>query len=375
MFRTIKITILFILFNTIVFNSFSQEFNSLFYDSSIIDSTKSNSLYLNIKNNNFFKNNEYFNNYSEGYTLLGFHIDPTITYYPNKSIKISGGMHFLKYSGRNNFQDIIPTFSFQYKISNNIDIVLGTIYSSLNHKLISPLYKFDNFIENNIENGLQFLLDFRYLKSDIWLNWDKFILKNDPFQEELTTGFVSELNIISESNLNISIPIQGTIRHQGGQVNNANENIKTLYNSAYGIDIDYSFDNKLLKRIAVNSYYLIYNDLSPTPSQIYKDGYAIYNTVLFDIGCPKLTIAYWAANEYISPLGNSIFQSISDYKFYIEEADRQLLTLDLSYQDEIFDDINLGIRIQTYYDLISTKLDYSYGLYLTFKKEFFLRKL
>jgi len=375
MFRKIKIIFLFILFNALIIKSYSQDFNSIFDASSIIDSTKSNSLFLNIKNNNFFKNNEYFSNYSEGYTLLGFHLDPSLVYYPNKNIKISGGIHFLKYSGRDNFKDILPTFSFQYKINTNIDIILGTIYSSLNYKLIPPLYKFDNLIENNIENGLQFLINFPYLKSNIWLNWNKFILKNSPFQEKLTVGFLSELNLISNENFNISLPFQGTILHQGGQININNYNIKTILNLAYGININYSLNYKFLKRITTNSYYLIYNDLSPTQLQIYKDGYAFYNTILFDLGCPKITLGYWYANEYISPLGNPIFQSVSDYKFYIEEPERQLLTVDLSYQDEIFDNINLGIRLQTYYDLISTKLDYSYGLYIIFNEEFFLKKL
>jgi len=375
MFKKIKITFLFILFITLTIKSYSQEFNSIFYDSSIIDSSKCNSLLLNIKNNNFFKNNEYFNNYTEGYTLLGFHFNPTLTYYPNKNIKISGGLHLLKYSGRDNFQDILPTFSFQYKINSNAEVILGTIHNSLNHKLIAPLYNFDNSIENNIENGLQFLFDFPYLKSDIWLNWNKFILKDNPFQEKLTTGFTSELNLISEGNFIISFPFQGTIEHHGGQINNNNENTKTIFNAAYGLNIMYSPENKYLKKIEANTYYLIYNDLSPNPAQIYKDGYAFYNTISFDAGCPILTLGYWYANEYISPLGNPIFQSVSDYKFYIEEPERQLITVDLSYRKEIFYNINFGIRLQTYYDIITTKLDYNYGLYIIFNKEFFLKKL
>ncbi|MEA3317273.1 MAG: hypothetical protein U9R54_04895, partial [Bacteroidota bacterium] len=323
----------------------------------------------------FFKNNEYFSNFSKGYTLLGFHVAPTLSYYPNENIKISGGVHLLKYSGRDNFKDAIPTFSFQYKVNNSINIIMGTLYSGTNHNLIAPMYNFDNFIENNVESGLQFLLDFPYLKTDIWLNWNKFILKDDPFQEELTTGFVTELNVLSEGDLSISIPVQSTAVHHGGQINDNNTDVKTIINTNYGIDISYTPEKKFLKAIKLNSYYLIYENLSPNPAEIYKDGYGIYNTLSVDFGYPLITIGYWKAKEYISAIGNPLFQSISDYKLHFSEPERELLTFNISYSKEIFDNINLGLRIETYYDIISTKMDYNYGLYFTFNRDFFIRKI
>ncbi len=45
-----------------------------------------NKLFFRLENNNFFKNNEYFGDYTEGYTLIGYTIQPTFMYYAGKKL-------------------------------------------------------------------------------------------------------------------------------------------------------------------------------------------------------------------------------------------------------------------------------------------------
>ena len=77
----------------------AQLFPPSFYRSAQIDSSLDNTLSFRIENSNFFKNNEYFNDIIQGYTLIGWFINPKLIYYPAKNAKIEAGIHFLKYSG------------------------------------------------------------------------------------------------------------------------------------------------------------------------------------------------------------------------------------------------------------------------------------
>ncbi|MEA1986719.1 MAG: hypothetical protein U9N76_04440, partial [Candidatus Marinimicrobia bacterium] len=135
-------------------------------------------IYLNFESTSFIKNNEYFHHFTKGYTGIGFFIKPTIEYYLTKNTKANLGIYLLKYSGVDNFTQSIPIFTIQHKLTKNTDLIFGNIYGTLNHKLEEPLFRFDTYYQNNIEYGLQLLHNSKYLQSDIWMNWDKFIFNN-----------------------------------------------------------------------------------------------------------------------------------------------------------------------------------------------------
>ena len=167
--RFLKFNILFILCLTIAFNGFSQDFYFKEYQINPLDTNK---LFLEINNNNFIKNNEYFGDIVEGYTLLGFNITPKFVYYPSSRIKLTTGGNFLSYYGRENEVNASLLLSFQYKLLNKLDFVLGNIYGTVNHKLIDPLFDFERFLTHNTENGVQFIWNSDKIFADLWLDWE-----------------------------------------------------------------------------------------------------------------------------------------------------------------------------------------------------------
>ena len=105
-----KYALIFILFliciklNAIRIDPDTTQINSIYF-------ADSNNFYFNFQNQNFFWNNEYFGSIAAGYTLIGYHVTPTIEYHFSNNFKVEAGVHMLKYSGVDDFSTIIPSYS------------------------------------------------------------------------------------------------------------------------------------------------------------------------------------------------------------------------------------------------------------------------
>ena len=64
-----------------------------------IDKDNKGSLFIELDNLSFFKDNEYSGNVMKGYSLPGFWLQPKVVYYPLENIKLELGAHLLKYWG------------------------------------------------------------------------------------------------------------------------------------------------------------------------------------------------------------------------------------------------------------------------------------
>jgi len=366
------IIIVFLLFGFI--KSYSQSDNSFFNQSYDIQPTDSGKIYLKIDNTNFFKNNEYFGQVTDGYTAIGFHITPQIEYVLSPKLEISGGLHLLKYSGRDEFTQTVPILSIQYKPIKNLNIILGSIYGSTNHNVIEPMFEFERYLNNYIENGIQFLWDSKNIHTDLWLDWEQFILQGDPFQEKFNVGLSSQIKLfkISEK-IDLTFDFQNIVRHEGGQLNSNSSFISTLFNNGTGLSLNYHLNKRYLNSIKLTPYYVSYQDLSPTKRQMYIDGNAIYTTLEFLSANFSLFCGYWYSEQYITPLGNPLFESISRTRWWVDNPVREILMAKISYQKNIFKGVNLAFRVETYSNLLIGNMDYSYGLILTFNDRFLLR--
>jgi hypothetical protein len=369
-----RVFILLALFITGFFTSFSQSDISFFNQPYQILPEDTGRLFLRIDNSNFFKNNEYFGEITDGYTALGFHVTPQIEYFLNPKLKIAGGVHLLKYSGRDEFTKAIPLLSIQYKIHKNLNLILGNIYGTTNHAVIEPMYEFERYLNNYIENGIQFLWDSKNIHADLWLDWEQYILQGDPFQEKFNVGLSAQINVFKPSEkLSFSVDIQNIVRHEGGQVNKKNKPLYTVFNNATGISVSYQVNWKYLERIKFSPYWVNYQDLSPANNQMYIDGTAFYTTLEFLSKNLGLFLGYWYSEQYITPLGNPLFESISRNKWWVDNPQREILMAKISYQKKIIDGVSLSFRVETYSDLIDGNMDYSFGLILLFNDRFLLK--
>ncbi len=154
-----KLVFSYIIFAFIIIQqSYAQDFNSSFYSDPTINKNDSTKLFLRIENTNFFKNDEYFGKLTSGLTYIGTFIRPELVYQPYSKIKIIAGVHLLKYSGLGVFTQALPVFSFQYAPSKSVQFIMGSINGGANHRIIEPLYSFENHLVNNLENGVQLLI-------------------------------------------------------------------------------------------------------------------------------------------------------------------------------------------------------------------------
>jgi hypothetical protein len=329
----------------------------------------------------FSKNNEYFNKIADGYTLFGYHLMPRLSYYPSGSVRIDVGGFFWKDFGSSGYQDIQPTFTVKLQ-RENWAFLFGTLEGNLSHNYIEPLYDFERVINDRLENGLQFLVNTHRLKLDAWIDWSKMIYRADPDREEVAGGVSSALHLwrrpgnAAGDTLRLSVPVQFTAQHKGGQIDNSDLPLLTVVNAAVGVELERELPNRFLHRVYTKNYLLGYNDFSNEVLSPFVSGGAVYLNVGADTKYQDVMLSYWQGDGYISELGGKLFQSASStYKNpdYVQE-DRQLLILRLMKDIELLEDLNLTLRLEPVLDLDNPKLEFSNALYLTFDTDFFVAK-
>lgn len=354
----------------------AQYNNSIYYSYTEFNSSDSQNLYLSLNSAGFINNNEFFGRFIEGYTLIGTHFTPELIYYPTGKLRLKAGGHFLKFYGTENFTAVIPVFTFQYKITPSLSLIFGSLYGTANHRLVEPLYELERYFVQNQENGIQLLLNTKSFFSDTWLNWEKFIRPGDPFQEEFTAGTSNIARLlIDDINLRLSFPIQAIASHKGGQINVTDENVQTIVNAAVGVAAKKEFCNFLLKSIEYSNYYLTYNDFSHTLKMPYSSGRAFYSNLIAEFSGLTIGAGYWYGNQFITTRGMPIFGSVSTKDPLHFEKIRRLFTSKIILNQEIGRLLRIGLRVETYYDLLNGQFDYTYGIHIIYNQRFFLKKI
>jgi len=355
-------------------NIIAQSFDNHLLTDNKVYSSDTNKLFLEISNINYLKNNEYFGKVIEGYTLFGFNIAPKLTYSPNSKVKLSAGANLLSYYSREDETKVSILLSFQYKLLPKLDFILGNIYGTVNHKLIDPLFDYERYLYDNIENGIQFLWNGDRFTADLWLDWQQQIFYDDPFQEKFNVGLSSNYILVKNDNDQLSIPFQNLIRHEGGQINsNRSAPLKTIYNSAVGLSYLKTTHSKYIHNIRLSSYWVNYQDLSITKQQMFIDGEGSYSTLELFNNSIDFLLGYWYGKQFVAPSGNPLFESYSRTNIFIEEPKRSIIMGKVSYHKDIVAGLNLGFRFDSFYDMDDSNLEYFWSILIVFNDKFLLR--
>lgn len=335
-----------------------------------------NNLYFRLENNNFVKNNEYFGNYIEGYTLMGYTIQPSFVYYAGSRLRLKAGVHVVQFSGMNEFTEVLPTFSIHTQLSNNLALVMGGLKGDVHHKLIEPLFDPENQYTRPIENGFQFLYNSNKFWFDAWIDWEQFIFIGDTKPEKFTAGISSEFELTKpESDFKITIPGQLIATHLGGQISNYSERMQSLANLATGVKLNYKFGDGFIRNIGVATYFATYHDLTGQSGWDFTGGDAIYPVAEVNYKYGSFMTGFWSAHNFLAPKGSAIFQSTSNYQQGYYTQDRNLITTKLSFTKTFMKQIKFSAMVETYYDAPASQFDYSYGLNLVFTPNFFISKI
>jgi hypothetical protein len=337
----------------------------------------SQKLLIHVGNKNFFKNNEYFSPLEEGLTLPGVIFEPSISYHPGTNLSIDAGASLLKYFGRGGIYLVEPVFRFQYRPAPFLQMIMGTLYGGTRHGLIEPLYQWERTFTHPVENGLQFLFKTPKLNTDVWLEWRKFIMKNDPFQEELLFGTTFSYKLLpTDRSFNVSIPFQTTINHHGGQIDTTKVPLRTIFNCASGLNFSWLFEGAFIKQIDLDCWGIGYKDFSPDKQQRYTQGFATYPQAKMYVSNFFFQAGYFHGEGYMNSLGEPLYFSatIDDNAVYSNTI-RDMITCKLVYSKQIHKGILLSAYFELYKDMYIARADYDYGIHIVFDQDFFVTRI
>ncbi len=367
---------LFLLTAVFVFNGNAQYGNEIYFSDREIARADSSRLFLRFGGSTFVNNKEFFNPYQPGYTLTGFFIRPVLEYYPGPETRLKAGMHLLKYSGEGKYHQTIPIFTFHHRFAPGLDLVAGSIYGSINHDMIEPLFAFDRFFTHHNESGLQFLIDRDFIKADIWLNWEKFIFTGSPFQEEFTAGLSSTFFTGStEGSLRVDLPVQILATHKGGQIDASGERLQTLVNLAGGVVAEWDVDGMVIETAGFRGYVAGFFDLSNELRHHWDNGWGVYPNIHVRTRWLEGGAGYWFGSRFVAPRGEPLFQSVSRVDPSIAQEHRELITSKIIFNRRLVRGIRMGVRFGAYYDPAAGQFDHSGGLHIIIDERFIITEL
>ena len=322
-------------------------------------------LTLDIDNFNFMKNAEFFNPVVDGYTDIGYFFAPTLHLHITDKISLGGGVHFLKYSGDDQFSKVLPLLCVNYQPVEQFQIQFGSFIGGINHGLITPLYFEDLHWKENPENGIRFQHHNNYVKNDLWLNWENHIEPLDNYQERFTLGYSGNVNLLDKENkLTVGLPLQIIFTHRGGQGSNNEHVVESIGNIAGGLEFGLNLQSLVLDEINGSAYLVSYSDFSATKAHEYTKGYGWFSKVEFIKKAFQIELSYWYGYHYISIKGHPLYQSVSGRKAEFNYPTRKVLTGKVSYLYTIYKGVSLNAGTRLFYDPVRCDLDYEYALYV-----------
>ena len=347
-----------------------------------VNAGDANEIRIGVQAFGFSRNNEYFNKIADGYTLFGYHLNPKLIYYPAPFVRLEAGVFLWKDFGSSGYQDIAPTFTAKVQ-KENWALLFGTLEGNLNHGYIEPLYDFERVITNRLENGLQYRLNTHAVALDAWLDWNHMLYRGEDDQEKINGGAALNFLLLErqgrkhpDDTLRLSLPVQFTAQHKGGQIDASDLPLTTLANAAVGFELEKVYNRQVLHRLYTSNYIVGFKDFSNEYQLPYRQGHGIYLNVGADTKYQDVLLSYWQGDGYISELGGKLYQSASTtYKYpgYRQE-ERRLLILRLMKDIEIIENLHLTLRLEPVVDLGNPKLEFSNAFYLTFDTEFFVAR-
>jgi len=354
----------------------AQVNNSLLEYQTVISDSTEERVMLSMESRSFFRNNEYFGQIATGYTLMGTQLIPQLAYQAGKHIRLQGGVFLQSDFGNQNLRQTSPVLTLKMQ-KNGYSFLFGTLEGNLSHRLLEPLYNYERYMQQPLENGLQIKVDKPRIWSDTWLNWEVMQYLGSPYQERFSAGHSSVFTLVNQPQLKVRIPVQGLVTHRGGQIDTVSTPLETLLNASAGFSLSW-YPGGFFRELRTDNYAVLYRDLSPSKQTTFTSGGGFYlNATAVSRYDVSAMLAYWKGNTYYSGRGAYLFQSIaSSYgtKGFVQR-DRSLLFLRLLYQKPVYKGLSVDVRFEPYYDLGSSLFEYSYALFLTYKRDFELFNL
>ncbi|HOW09427.1 MAG TPA: hypothetical protein PLX08_06460 [Bacteroidales bacterium] len=333
-------------------------------------------LFLKLNNINFVRNNEYSNPIIEGYTLIGYFLQPEVIYKADEKLAVSLGANLLSYSGTDRFVKTKPVFSTTFSFSDSTFFRIGTLTGSDEHRLQDPHFNRERLYTNYAEDGLQFRTMGKRFFSDTWLSWENFIFRGDNEREIFTAGesFRYSLPPITRI-INVEVPFQLLIKHYGGQISDYEQKVETLLNMAIGIRAGIDAAKSGDSMAGIECMYFSGNSLTKNSPWEINEGHAGWYKLFGACKNASLEAGYWHSDNYYAPDGNFIFSSVSDHIEDLVISERNLITGSFSLTLPWKDKLELTFGFDGFYDTDLRRFDNAMTMHLRFGKLFKIASL
>ncbi|WP_246343688.1 hypothetical protein [Adhaeribacter radiodurans] len=325
----------------------------------------------------FTRNNEYFNDIADGYTLFGYHFNPKLVYFPAEFVRLEGGVFLWQDFGNNRFTQVRPTFTLKVQ-KKNYALLFGNLEGNLNHGYIEPLYNFEKVINDNLETGVQFLLTRERTKLDAYIDWERMIYPRDPFREEIAGGLTLEHTLWqTDSGWRLGLPLQFTAQHKGGQIDSSDLPLLTVFNGATGFNLEKKLHTRFWQSLYTKNYYVVNKEFSNVPQLAFEQGHGLYLNAGVQTKLANIMLSYWHGQNYVAEKGGRLFQSATTsflHPGYLE-PDRKLLILRVLTDVKLLDNLFLTVRFEPIYDFQNPRFEFSNSFYLHYNTDLFVSKV
>ncbi|MGV3557984.1 hypothetical protein [Larkinella arboricola] len=314
----------------------------------------------------FVRNNEYFGPIADGYTLFGYQLNPRVAYQPAPNVVLEAGVFFKKDFGQDRITQLAPTFTVKFQ-HRNWNYLFGTLEGSVGHRLIEPLYHFERLLQQRIENGLQITHRTDRTFFDFWISYLQNTLPGYTRQEHFWGGISAEQRF---GNPNqewvLSIPVQITAFHAGGQNINSPLPVRTALNATASLSLTWQNPaSGFLRSARLDTYAVGYTENADKP---YSGG-AFYPNLTVNLKPITVLLSYWNGNGYRAELGGDLYQSYTRrYNSTYREQHRRLLMVRFLKDIKITDGLGVTVRFEPHYDLANNLFEHSEGVYIWFSR-------
>jgi hypothetical protein len=354
------------------FSAFAQLNNTLLCDRISMEVSDTSNFGIALQANPYMRNTEYFSRIELGRTLFGYQLQPSIYLQPHAHIRLQAGSYLRKdYGSNTTFSRVLPTFTVKIQ-SGHHAFLFGTLEGALAHGLIEPLWDINSNIERRIENGFQYRLVSPKTFADVWINWERFIERGSPYKEQFTTGFHFAPQLISKKKTTLTIPLQFTAFHRGGQIDTDTGKVIMYFNGAAGLVLKTTLSSPVFKSWTASAYSVFNRENTQSGYFAFRNGIGTYANLALQTRWMDFMLSYWNGNNYIAPRGTAIYQSVSADQAGYTEAGRQLLFFRLLYEKELYAHLNIVIRYEPFIDLGNKQFDYAFSVYLLYRENFSL---
>jgi hypothetical protein len=363
---------------------FSQVDNTSLYQNQYDDTLEEEMPYFKLQGLGYNKDIENFGPMIDGYTLFGLQFNPQLGYQLSKDLSIEGGVYLRKDFGYKDFNEVLPTFSIRYH-KRDFKMIFGNLDGSLNHGLIEPIYAFERLITNRMETGVQYIVTKKKFDAELWIDWQHMLYRLVNDYERLLVGINTNWFKVKTDKFEFRVPIQGTGRHNGGQIARGGyingpdvEGVYTHLNGSVGVFYKHNLDKKHLKSVYFDTRYVgNMNNTKDTSVYIYKRyGDGMLANVGINVFGSDLMLSYWYGSDYISEFGGALYSSESSSITYAGtyKSFRNYLILRLTSKFKLAKQVTLTLRTEPQWDIDFRRFSCDFGLYINFDKVVYLKK-